>query len=145
MELFFNLEFSGYLLNAGRLPQKAGVFCIYSCPLKLAGAKPEISLIYVGEGSDIRKSVLSENERPWLQYARADESLCYSYVIVPTEHRKSVAAALISEHGPVANERRDFDFVTTHIRTSGANSGLKPHFSVRADRKDSTLVGTPLN
>ncbi|MCU0440604.1 MAG: hypothetical protein MUC49_22135 [Raineya sp.] len=130
-EQTFYQKFEGYWRepNKSGLPNKSGVYCVYSCTYHEEKKSVTIhQLIYIGESEDIHKRVANhEKHTKWLTYLESGNQLCYSYTLVDAIFRNRVEAALIYKHKPPANiEYKDsFPFDKTFIKTYGDNAKIE--------------------
>lgn len=135
----YELNFDGYYreVNKSGLPEKAGVYCVYTCKYNPVEKNlRDLFLIYIGESENINerhKDNSHEHYEDFKLYLENGETLCYSYTLIPNEEdRKRCEAALIYEMQPPINEQGTdgFNYSPTHIVTSGCNSGLENDFIV---------------
>lgn len=133
------LNFDGYYIehNKSSLPKRAGIYCVYKCKYnKKENAVSDLFLLYIGESENINERH-NENKHEhyddFCSYLSDGEILCYSYALVSDDdERMQCEAALIYKMQPPINTQNKDDFLyeKTHIKTSGSNSGLSKDFIV---------------
>ncbi|MFX1802068.1 GIY-YIG nuclease family protein [Paraburkholderia sp. A1RO-5] len=135
-EQSYSIEFDGYYRepNKDGLPGKSGIYSVYRGIHNVEEKNVSLKeLIYIGESVDINARVADHDRlEDWTARLREGEVLCYSYALVPTDHRVRVEAALIHKHKPPLNtEYVDaFPFDKTTISIQGKTRYLTESFSV---------------
>ena len=145
----YSLSFDGYWRapNAGRLPAKAGIYCVYAGTHDIRGNTVSLrKLLYIGEAANVRDRVGHHERRPdWARELHLGEVLCFnSALIAPATDRQRAEAAMIYEHKPPCNTEYvdSFPYDQTTISTSGRNALLREHFTVY--RTPSSGIGSLL-
>lgn len=133
----YSLTFDGYWRapNAGGLPAKSGVYCVYSCTHDARENRVSIrKLLYIGESANVRNRVDGhERRQDWEQELQYGEVLCFSAALIaPEADRQRAEAAMIHHHKPPCNVEyvRSFPYEQTTISTSGRNARLDSYFTV---------------
>lgn len=135
----YNLDFHGFFreCNKSGLPEKAGIYCVYTCKYnKKENKVSDLFLLYIGESENINerhKDNKHEHYDDFCSYLSDGETLCYSYALVSDDDdRLRCEAALIYEMQPPVNTQNKDEFLysKTHIKTSGDNECLSGDFFV---------------
>ena len=135
----YDLDFHDYYreCNKSSLPAKAGIYCVYTCKYNTTSRKLEqLNLIYIGESENIydrHKDNIHEHYKDFCKALSAGETLCYSYALVSDDNdRLRCESALIYKMKPPINTQNKDEFLykKTHIKTSGSSSGLAKDFTV---------------
>ena len=132
----FTTDFEGYwsYKNRGYIPDKSGVYCVYSGKLNQSTNKVTLrKLIYIGESYDVRQRLQNhETLDEWKKYLQSGEDIWFSFASVESAYRVRVEAALINHHKPPVNVeyKENFPYDTTKITTKGANALLSSVFTV---------------
>ena len=132
------LNFDGYYIerNKSSLPKEAGIYCVYTCKYnKKENSVSDLFLLYIGESENIydrHKDNNHEHYDDFCSYLSEGETLCYSYALVSGDERMQCEAALIYKMQPPINTQNKDEFLyeKTHLKTSGSNSGLSKDFIV---------------
>jgi len=100
-------------------------------------------LLHIGSGEDVAISAESQAKYGvWADLIGPDEQLWFAYAEVPEWSRERARAALVLEHRPVLRQKGDSFCgpARTHIRTYGANAGLKNRFTTGRYAGSETLM-----
>lgn len=131
-----SLSFKGYWreVNKGKVPDQAGVYCVYACTYNTSNATVSLrKILYIGESENVRDRI-SNHDRlsDWKNLLNSGETLCYSFASVDSADRVRAEAALIYQHKPPCNTEyvNSFPFNNTTIKTSGQNALLNSEFTV---------------
>lgn len=93
-----NLEFDGYFRYINDLPNKSGIYTVYTATKNLGGEYNIDKLLYVGESGDIRNRLTNHEKFEEFQAVlRRDQILAFGYALTNEENRLRAEAALI--HG----------------------------------------------
>ncbi len=135
----YNLDFKGFYLDCDKnsLPKDAGIYCVYSCKYnKKTDIVCNLVLLYIGESENINERHKDNNHEHYKDFCKAlsaGETLCYSYALVSDDNdRLRCESALIYKMKPPINTQNKDEFLykKTHIKTSGSSSGLAKDFTV---------------
>ncbi len=125
----YDLQFFGYYGSVSDLPEKSGIYCVYSGVLNHDNNKVLLKkLLYIGKAQNIRmRHTNHERRNEWRSMLSAGESLWYTYTEVVLEEMDRCEAALISINKPICNEQglNSFGYYDTYISVSGAVALLK--------------------
>jgi hypothetical protein len=140
----FNLKWSGWN-EADELPNRAGIYCVWSGPVKKrVDGTPTIlhenaRLLYIGQAGGISGRVSDHNKWPRWRRERmqSSDAIVFTYVLLPTAEtdaawRKSVENCLIATHRPRCNDE-DLQYhykLSVRIKNTGATFG-----KLKADHK----------
>lgn len=132
----YDLKFDGFWRepNVGGVPGESGVYCVYVCTFDATAKTVSLQqLLYIGAAANANEAIADHHEWPnWKKYLKNDEQICVSFAPVADADRDRVAAALIYENQPPANDqfRDSFPFPPVSISTSGRSGFLTPSFDV---------------
>jgi hypothetical protein len=132
----YDIKFDGFWRepNIGGIPANSGVYCVYVCIFDAISKTVALQkLVYIGSASNVKEAVAHHDQWPkWRSYLTGDEQICISLAPVGEADRERVAAALIYEKKPPANDqfKDNFPFPAVSITTSGRNVFLTPSFNV---------------
>ncbi|MBN2755112.1 MAG: GIY-YIG nuclease family protein [Candidatus Goldbacteria bacterium] len=132
----FSVNFDGYWPEAGKdsIPDKSGVYCIYSAGLENGKLQSLKKLIYIGESGDGEGRLKNHEKWPdWKSYLNEEQKIYISFAQVPSADRERIEAALIYKHKPPENIEHvdNFNFDDTDIELTGTVTLLTSSFSVK--------------
>ena len=132
----FTIDFDGYWRepNKGSIPEKSGVYCVYSCVHNVSEKTVSIKkLIYIGETENANDRI-SDHEKLsyWKNHLKSREVLCYNFGGVVASNRARCEAAMIFKHKPPENSEyvSSFPFDQTTMKLSGQTALLSTSFTV---------------
>lgn len=132
----YNMDFDGYWRdqNKGGLPEKSGVYCVYSCVYNKSEKTVSIKkLIYIGEAANVKSRVANhERYNDWKRHLKSGEELCFNFGGVAASDRDRCEAALIFKHKPPENTEYvdSFPFDQTTMKLTGKTALLETNFTV---------------
>jgi hypothetical protein len=132
----YSIEFNGYWRdeNKGSLPQKSGVYCVYTCVHNKSAKTVSIKkLVYIGEAENANSRIANhEKYNDWKKHLEQGEELCFSFGPVSSSSRERCEAAMIFRHKPPENTEYvgSFPFDQTTMKLSEKTALLYTNFSV---------------
>ena len=132
----YNMDFDGYWRdqNKGGLPEKSGVYCVYSCVHNKSEKTVSIKkLIYIGEAANVKSRVANhERYNDWKRHLNSGEELCFNFGGIGASDRDRCEAALIFKHKPPENTEYvdSFPFDQTTMKLTGKTRLLEANFTV---------------
>ena len=132
----YNMDFDGYCRdqNKGGLPEKSGVYCVYSCVHNKSAKTVSIKkLIYIGEAANVNSRVANhERYNDWKRHLKSGEELCFNFGGIGDSDRDRCEAALIFKHKPLENTEYvdSFPYDQTTMKLTGKTALLETSFTV---------------
>lgn len=135
-EKTYNQTFDGYwrYVNRGSMPQKAGVYCVYSGTYNQEAKTVSLNrLLYIGQATNIHDRLQShECYEEWIAELKNNEIIIFSCTLLGESDLDRFEAAMIYKHKPPVNDLcvNYFRHDKTNVNLSDKIALLTPHFTV---------------
>ena len=126
-----DLEFDGYYwADAKQIPEKSGIYCVYSTKENPDGRIGVDKIIYIGQVGNGDSSTLRSRIRNHAVTDYKEEgngSYAYSFTILPAKHLDVVEAALVFQFNPPNNKNLTTKYEEPDVDVSikGKNIGMQ--------------------
>lgn len=120
----YDLDFSGYYLQAKDMPPGSGIYCVYRCVISNDKKRVTLlELLYVGASTDMHTVTLDqEYVEGWNRVRKEGEELCYSASLFPRNELAACAGALVYLAKPLLNNdaaKSRYAFKDAYVNVKG--------------------------